>query len=166
MQMFKPCIWFQGNAEEAMNYYVETFRNSKIKHIERYSGDQGIPDEDKLKGKVLTGVFELEGQEFVCLDGGPVFEMSGAISFMFEFETQEEIDEVWDKLTDGGQEQQCGWVTDKFGLTWQITPVSFGKMMSDPDTTPEQKRALMEAMMPMKKLEKEKLEAAFEAAKK
>ncbi|HEX7259650.1 MAG TPA: VOC family protein [Candidatus Saccharimonadia bacterium] len=165
MQKFKPCIWFESGAEEAMNYYVSTFRNSKITHIERYSGDQGIPGEEKLKGKVLTGVFELEGQEFMCLDGGPQFEMTGAISFLFEFETQEEIDEVWEKLTDGGKPLQCGWVTDKFGLTWQITPVQLGRMLGDELATPEQKKAVMDAMLPMVKLDIAQLEAAFEGAK-
>jgi predicted 3-demethylubiquinone-9 3-methyltransferase (glyoxalase superfamily) len=165
MQKFKPFIWFQGNAEEAMNHYVSTFRNSKLKHIERYAGDQGIPGEKELAGKVLTGVFEIEGQEFMCLDGGPQFEMSGAISFLFEFETQEEIDEVWEKLLEGGTPQQCGWITDKFGVTWQITPAKMGRMMSDPNASPEQKKALMEAMMPMVKLEIAPLEAAFEGAK-
>lgn len=165
MQKFKPCIWFQGNAEEAMNYYVGTFRNSKITQIERYAGDQGIPGEQELKGKVLTGVFELEGQEFMCLDGGPQFEMTGAISFLFEFETQAEIDEVWDRLLNGGTPQQCGWVTDKFGITWQITPASLGRMLSDPSATSDQKKAVIEAMMPMVKLDISKLESAFEAAK-
>jgi predicted 3-demethylubiquinone-9 3-methyltransferase (glyoxalase superfamily) len=164
MQKFKTCIWFQGNAEEAMNYYVSTFKNSKITHIERYSGDQGIPDEQKLKGKVLTGVFELDGQEFVCLDGGPVFELTGAVSTMAEMETQAELDQVWEKLVDGGQTQQCGWVTDKFGVTWQIVPASFGRMMSDPSATPAQKQALMQAMMPMVKLDEATLKAAFDSA--
>lgn len=165
MQKIKPFIWFQGNAEEAMNYYVSTFKNSKITHIERYEGNQGIPNEEELKGKVLTGVFELEGQEFMCLDGGPYFELSGAISFLVEFETQSELDEVWDKLVDGGKPLQCGWVTDKFGVTWQIAPTALGKMMSDPSATPAQKQALMQAMMPMVKLDIAKLQAAFEGAK-
>jgi len=165
MQTFKPCIWFQGNAEEAMNYYVSTFRNSKITHIERYAGDQGIPDEEKLKGKVLTGIFELDGQEFMCLDGGPMFELTGGISIVAELDSQEELDEVWEKLIDGGQTMQCGWVIDKFGLTWQITPRAFGEMMSAPSTTPAQKQALMAAMMPMVKLDIAPLKAAFEAAR-
>ncbi|HSH31546.1 MAG TPA: VOC family protein [Candidatus Saccharimonadales bacterium] len=165
MQKFTPFIWFQGNAEEAMNYYVATFKNSKITHIERYAGDQGIPGEKELKGKVLTGVFELDGQQFMCLDGGPVFEMTGAISFQVEYDTQAELDEVWEKLIDGGKPLQCGWVTDKFGVTWQITPAALGKMMSDPAATPRQKKALMQAMMPMVKLDIAKLEAAFEGAK-
>ena len=160
-----PFIWFVGNAEEAMNYYVETFPNSRIVEIERYAGDQGIPGETELKGKVLTGVFELNGQKFMCIDGGQMFEMSAAISFMVEYDTQEELDKAWDRLLDGGKAMQCGWVTDKFGVTWQIAPKSLGTMMSDPSATPEQKKALMQAMLPMVKLEKDKLEAAFESAK-
>lgn len=163
MSPIKPFIWFQGTAEEAMNFYVETFPNSEIKHIERYAGDQGIPDEDKLKGKVLTGSFTINGQEFMCLDGGPVFEMSGAISFFVEFENQEELDKVWDRLLDGGTPQQCGWITDKFGVTWQIAPASLGRMMTQ--GTPAQKKAVMEAMMPMVKLDEAKFKDVYEAAK-
>ncbi len=147
-----------------MNYYVATFKNSKITHIERYAGDQGIPGEKELAGKVLTGVFELNGQPFMCLDGGDQFELTGAISFLIEFDTQEELDAVWDRLLDGGKAMQCGWVTDKFGVTWQITPTALGRMMSDPDATPEQKKAVMQAMMPMVKLDIAGLEAAFESA--
>ncbi len=165
MNTITPFIWFKANAEEAMNYYVETFPNSKITTIERYAGDQGIPGEQELKGKVLTGVFELNGQPFMCLDGGDQFALTGAISFLIEFDTQEELDSVWDRLLDGGQPMQCGWITDKFGVTWQITPTSLGRMMSDPDATPEQKKAVMQAMMPMVKLESAQLVAAFEAAK-
>lgn len=165
MQHITPFIWFQGTAEAAMNYYVSTFDNSKIVQIERYAGDQGIPGEKELTGKILTGVFEIKGQRFMCLDGGPQFELSGAISFLVEFETQEELDKVWDKLSDGGKTMQCGWVIDKFGVTWQIAPSSLGRMMSDPAATPGQKKALMEAMMPMIKLDKAKLEAAFTKAK-
>lgn len=165
MNPIKPFIWFNDNAEEAMNYYVQTFPDSKITQIERYAGDQGIPGEKELKGKVLTGVFEIMGQKFMCLDGGPQFEMTGAISFLIEFDTQDELDAVWERLVDGGKTMQCGWVTDKFGVTWQITPTSLGDMMSDPAATPAQKKALMQAMMPMVKLESAELEAAFEAAK-
>jgi predicted 3-demethylubiquinone-9 3-methyltransferase (glyoxalase superfamily) len=163
MQGIKPFIWFTGQAEEAMNYYVGTFPNSKISHIERYSGDQGIPDEDKLKGKVLTGVFELNGTEFMCLDGGPQFEVSGGISFVVEPDTQEEIDKIWARLADGGKEIQCGWVTDKFGITWQVVPKQMGEMMSS--GTPAQKQAVMKAMMPMVKMDIAKLEEAYEATK-
>lgn len=165
MQPIKPFIWFENNAEQAMNFYISTFPNSKIVHIERYAGDQGIPGEQELKGKVLTGIFEINGQEFQCLDGGPQFQMTGAISFVAEFDSQEELDQVWEKLLDGGKAQQCGWITDKFGVTWQILPTSLGKMMGDPSATPEQKKAVMQAMMPMVKLESSELEAAFEEAK-
>ena len=165
MQEITPCIWFQGNAEEAMTCYVDTFPRSKVVTIERYTGDQGIPNEDELAGKVLTAVFELNGRPFLCLDGGPVFELSGAISFLAEFDTQDELDRVWDRLLDGGTPQQCGWLTDRFGVTWQLVPASFGRMMSDPDATGAQKRALMEAMMPMVKLDAAVLEQAFAQAR-
>lgn len=113
----------------------------------------------------MTGVFVLDGQQFMCLDGGPQFEMSGAISFLVEFETQEELDEVWARLTDGGKALQCGWVTNKFGVTWQITPTALGKMMSDASATPEQKQALMKAMMPIVKLDVAMSKVALEGAK-
>ncbi len=166
MQKVTPFIWFENNAEEAMNFYVSTFPNSKILEIERYAGDQGIPGEQELKGKVLNGQFEVYGLKMMCLDGGPQFKPGGNISLMVELDTQEELDSVWDKLMEGGKPQQCGWIVDKFGTTWQIIPREFGEMMSDPDATPEQKKALMECMMPMVKLDLPKLKAAFEAAKK
>lgn len=165
MQKVIPFIWFDNNAEEAMNFYVQTFPNSKIIEIERYAGDQGIPGEAELKGRVLTGVFEVYGLKMMCLDGGPQFKPGGNISLLVEFDTQEEIDSVWEKLLDGGTPQQCGWIVDKFGTTWQITPKEFGEMMSDKSATPEQKKALMEAMMPMVKLELPKLKEAFDKAK-
>lgn len=165
MQPITPFIWFNRNAEEAMNFYVDVFDNSRITHIERYAGDQGIPGETELKGKVLTGEFEIMGQRFMCLDGGPQFEITGAISFFMEFATQDALDKVWDRLVDGGKPLQCGWITDKFGVTWQITPTVLGKMMSDSSATTQQKKALMQAMMPMVKLDAAKLEAAFEEAK-
>lgn len=165
MQKVTPCIWFDQNAEEAMNFYVSTFPNSKIHLIERYAGDQGIPGEAELKGKVLTGVFEVYGLKLMCLDGGPQFKPGGNISLLVEFDTQEEIDAVWDKLMDGGTPQQCGWIVDKYGTTWQITPKAFGDMMNDPSATSEQKKALMAAMLSMVKLDLPKLKAAFEDAK-
>ena len=165
MQQVTPFIWFENNAEEAMNFYVSTFPKSKIIHVERYAGDQGIPGEEELKGKVLTAVFEVYGLTMMCLDGGPQFKPGGNISLLVEFDTQEEIDSVWDKLMDGGTPQQCGWIVDKFGTTWQITPKEFGEMMSDATATPAQKQALMGAMMPMVKLDLPMLKAAFESAK-
>ncbi|HSX01227.1 MAG TPA: VOC family protein [Candidatus Saccharimonas sp.] len=165
MKPIKPFIWFNGQAEDAMNFYVQLFPNSRIIHIERYAGNQGIPGEAELKGKVLTGVFELNGLEFQCLDGGPQFELTGGISFVVEFDKQADLDQVWDRLMDGGKPQQCGWITDKFGITWQIIPAVLGQLMSDPAATPEQKQAVMGAMMPMVKLEAAPLQEAFDKAK-
>jgi predicted 3-demethylubiquinone-9 3-methyltransferase (glyoxalase superfamily) len=167
MSRVTPFIWFTDTAEEAMNFYASVFPDSKVGEIERYAGDQGIPGEQELKGKVLTGSFEIMGQQFMCLDGGkqPGFELNSAVSFLVEFENQEELDAVWEKLLDGGKPQQCGWISDKFGITWQITPASMGRMMSDPEATPAQKQALMQAMMPMVKLDGPALEKAFEDAK-
>jgi predicted 3-demethylubiquinone-9 3-methyltransferase (glyoxalase superfamily) len=163
----KPCIWFTGQAEEAMKFYTEIYPNSKIKHIERYEGGQGIPGEDELKGKVLTGIFEINGLEFQCLDGPEnVFKLEGAaVSFAVEYDTQDELDEVWEKLLEGGQAQQCGWIVDKFGVTWQIVPSLLGKLLSDPQATPAQKNAVFKAFMPMVKLEIAPLQEAFDKAK-
>lgn len=161
-----PFIWFEGNAEEAMNHYASVFPNSRIVAIERYTGDQGIPDEQELKGKVLNGTFEIMGTQFMCLDGGPQFALTGAISFLVQFDTQEALDDVWDKLVAGGGEpMQCGWIMDQFGVTWQIVPSVLGQLMEDPDATPEQKKAVTKAMMPMVKLNGPKLKAAFDKAK-
>ena len=164
-QKVTPFIWFEENAEEAMNFYISTFNNSKIIDIERHTGDRGIPGEDKLKGKVLTGIFEIEGMRFMCLDGGPLFKPGGNISFMVEFDTQEQLDKVWDKLNEAGTPMQCGWITDKFGTTWQIVPKSLGEMWSDPNATKAQKDALDKAMLPMIKLDVAELEKAFSDAK-
>lgn len=163
MQKVIPCIWFENSAEEAMNFYISTFPNSKIISIERYAGNQGIPGEQQLKGKILTGIFEVYGLKLMCLDGGPLFKPGGNISLAVEFDTQEEIDLVWEKLLDGGTAQQCGWIVDKFGTTWQITPRIFGELMEK--GTPQQKDALLKAMMPMVKFEIEPLKKAFEQAK-
>ncbi len=166
MQKVIPFIWFEGNAEEAMNFYVETFPNSKIQQIERYESGMGIPGEDALKGKVLTGVFEVYGLRMMCLDGpSNVFKPGGNMSLLVELDTQEELDKVWEKLLDGGKTQQCGWITDKFGTTWQITPKILSEMMSDISATAEQKKAITAEMMPMVKLDGPKLKAAFDRAK-
>lgn len=165
MQKITPFIWFHGQAEEAMNLYVSIFPNSKIVHILRYEGGQGIPGEEELKGKVLTGIFELEGQQYMCIDGGDQFELTGAISLLVNCESQAELDQIWDKLVDGGTPVQCGWLTDKFGVTWQIVPTQLDEMMGDAKATPAQKEALMKAMMPMVKLDIQKLKEAFEGAK-
>ncbi|HVE73507.1 MAG TPA: VOC family protein [Mycobacteriales bacterium] len=165
MQQLTPFIWLDGNAEEAMTFYVETFPNSRIVHIERYSGDQGIPDEETLKGKVLTGIFEVCGVQMMCLDGGPHFPPGGNMSLLVELDTQDELDAVWERLLEGGTPMQCGWIIDRFGTTWQVTPKAFGALMMDPATTAEQKQALMAAMMPMVKLDMPSLQAAYESAR-
>lgn len=160
-----PFIWFKGQAEAAINFYSTVFPDSKVLQIERYSGDQGIPNETELKGKVLTARFTVAGQDFMALDGGPQpgFELTSAVSFMVLIDTQEELDRVWDKLLDGGQTMQCGWIKDKFGVTWQIVPQVMADMMADPDATDKQKKALMAAMMPMVKLDGNKLKEAFDS---
>ena len=143
-QRITPFLWFDNNAEEAMNFYVSVFNNSKISTVTRY-GDAGPGP----KGSVLTAAFELEGQKFVALNGGPRFKFSEAISFVINCETQNEIDYFWGKLTsDGGQESMCGWLKDKFGLSWQVVPAEIGSLL-----TGEKSNQVMQAIMQMKKLD-------------
>jgi predicted 3-demethylubiquinone-9 3-methyltransferase (glyoxalase superfamily) len=143
-QKITPFLWFDNNAEEAMNFYISVFNNSKISTVTRY-GDAGPGP----KGSVLTAVFELEGQKFVALNGGPRFKFTEAISFVISCETQEEIDYFWDKLTsDGGQESMCGWLKDRFGLSWQVVPAEIGSLL-----TGEKSNQVMQALMQMKKLD-------------
>ena len=143
-QKITPFLWFDNNAEEAMNFYVTVFNNSKINTVTRY-GDTGPGP----KGSVLTAAFELEGQKFVALNGGPRFKFTEAISFVISCETQKEIDYFWDKLTsDGGQESMCGWLKDKFGLSWQVVPAEIGSLL-----TGEKSNQVMQAIMQMKKID-------------
>ena len=143
-QKITPFLWFDNNAEEAMNFYVSVFNNSKISTVTRY-GDAGPGP----KGSVLTAAFELEGQKFVALNGGPRFKFSEAVSFVINCETQKEIDYFWGKLTsDGGQESMCGWLKDKFGLSWQVVPAEIGSLL-----TGEKSNQVMQAIMQMKKLD-------------
>jgi predicted 3-demethylubiquinone-9 3-methyltransferase (glyoxalase superfamily) len=143
-QKITPFLWFDNNAEEAMNFYVSVFNNSKITTVTRY-GDAGPGP----KGSVLTAAFELAGQKFVALNGGPRFKFTEAISFVINCETQEEIDYFWDKLTsDGGQESMCGWLKDRFGLSWQVVPIEIGSLL-----TGEKSNHVMQAIMQMKKLD-------------
>jgi len=143
-QKITPFLWFDNNAEEAMNFYISVFNNSKISTVTRY-GDAGPGP----KGSVLTAVFEIEGQKFVALNGGPRFKFTEAISFVISCETQEEIDYFWDKLTsDGGQESMCGWLKDRFGLSWQVVPAEIGSLL-----TGEKSNQVMQALMQMKKLD-------------
>lgn len=153
MQKITPFLWFDDTAEEAMHFYVSTFRNSKVGRVTRY-GDAG----PGTPGKVMSATFELEGQEFQALNGGPMYQFTPAISLFVSCETQAEVDELWDKLAAGGRPQQCGWVTDRFGLTWQVIPKQLGRLLGDPD--PARARRAMQAMLAMTKIDIAGLERA------
>jgi predicted 3-demethylubiquinone-9 3-methyltransferase (glyoxalase superfamily) len=153
-QKITTFLWFDGNAEEAVNHYTSIFKNSKILSMARY-GEAGPGP----KGKVMTIAFQLEGQEFIALNGGPQFKFTEAISLLVNCETQKEVDELWSKLGAGGQEGPCGWLKDKFGLSWQIVPSALGKMMQDKD--PQKSKWVMEAMFQMKKLDIARLEHSY-----
>jgi predicted 3-demethylubiquinone-9 3-methyltransferase (glyoxalase superfamily) len=156
LQKITPSLWFDDNAEEAVTFYTALFKNSKIEAMSRY-GDAG-PGE---KGTVMTIMFQLDGQEFMAINGGPHFTFSPAISFMVNCETQQEVDYLWEQLTDGGKEVECGWLKDKYGLSWQIVPTAFGEMMQDKD--PEKVKRVTEAMLKMKKLDIKILREAYES---
>jgi predicted 3-demethylubiquinone-9 3-methyltransferase (glyoxalase superfamily) len=155
MQKITPFLWFNDNAEEAMKFYVSVFKNSKIGRVARY-GDAGPGP----KGTVMTASFQLEGQEFVALNGGPKFKFTEAISFVVNCKTQKEVDELWKKLSEGGEKGRCGWLKDKFGLSWQIVPTALGKMVSDAD--PARSQRVMKAMLQMDKLDIAGLKKAYE----
>ena len=154
MQKIVPFLWFNDNAEEAMNFYVSIFKNSKVGRVTRY-GDAGPGP----KGSVMWCTFTLEGQEFHALNGGPHFKFTQAISLFVNCETQQEVDELWKKLSAGGREDQCGWLLDKYGLSWQIIPTALGRMLGDKD--PKKANAAMQAMLKMKKLDIAGLERAY-----
>ena len=155
MQKITPFLWFDGKAEEAMNFYTSIFKNSKIGRITRY-GDAGPGP----KGAVMSATFQLDGQEFMALNGGPQFKFTEAISFFVNCETQEEVDELWEKLSEGGQKSRCGWLKDKYGLSWQIIPSALGKMLGDKD--PEKSQRVMKAMLQMDKIDIRRLQEAHE----
>lgn len=159
MQKITPCLWFDSHAEEAVNFYVSVFKNSRILSMQRY-GPEAAEASGRPKGSVMTVSFLLDGQEFVALNGGPVYKISPAISFVVNCETQEEVDEYWEKLTAGGEEVQCGWLTDKFGLSWQIVPSQLDKLLGDPD--PVKSGRVMQAMLQMKKIDIAGLKRAYE----
>ena len=155
-QRITPFLWFDNQAEEAMNFYVSIFPNSKVLGVTRY-GETGPGP----KGSVMTANFELDGQEFVALNGGPLFKFTEAISFVVNCETQEEVDEYWEKLlAGGGKPQQCGWLKDKFGLSWQIVPTILVELVQDENS--EKTQRVMKAMMEMVKLDIEELKRAAE----
>jgi len=155
MQKITPFLWFDNNAEEAMNFYISIFKNSKVGRVTRY-GDAGPGP----KGTVMSATFELDGQEFFALNGGPQFQFTPAISLFVNCETQQEVDELWEKLSAGGKKEQCGWLKDKYGLSWQIIPKALGRMLGDRD--PEKSKRVMQAMLQMSKIEVEALKKAYE----
>lgn len=156
-----PCLWFDNQAEEAARYYTGIFRNSRIGAISRY-GEAGKEVHGQKAGTVMTIEFELNGQPFTALNGGPIFKFNEAISFQIMCQTQEEVDHYWNKLAAGGDKeaQQCGWVKDKYGLSWQVVPTVLGELLSDPDK--EKSGRVMEAMLRMKKLDIAELQQAYE----
>jgi predicted 3-demethylubiquinone-9 3-methyltransferase (glyoxalase superfamily) len=156
-QKITPFLWFDDNAEEAMQFYVSIFKNSKVGRVSRY-GDAG----PGKKGTVMSATFELEGQEFHALNGGPKYHFTPAISLFVSCETQDEVDELWSKLSDGGAPHQCGWVTDRFGLSWQIIPKALGQFLGDPD--PGRAQRAMQAMLKMTKIDVAELKRAADRA--
>ena len=153
MQKLTPCLWFDTEGEDAANFYTSVFPNSKIREIARY-GSAGPRDE----GTVMTVSFELDGQEFVALNGGPGFTFNEAVSFQVSCKDQEEVDAYWSKLSEGGEEGPCGWLKDKFGLSWQIVPTALPELLGDPDA--EKAQRVMAAMLKMGKIEIAELEEA------
>ena len=161
MQKITPCLWFDSNAEEAVNFYLAIFKNSKIGKISRY-GKEGYEIHGKPEGTVLTVEFELNGQTFTALNGGPVFKFNEAISFQVYCDSQNEVDYYWEKLSKGGDEkaQQCGWLKDQYGVSWQIVPTVLGEMMQDKDA--KKSGRVMNALLQMKKIDIGTLEKAYE----
>jgi len=153
MQKITPFLWFDDKAEEAMNFYVSTFKNSKRGRISRY-GEAGPGP----KGTVMVATFQLEGQDFIALNGGPHFKFTEAISLVVNCETQDELDAFWEKLSEGGSKGQCGWLKDKYGLSWQVVPTILGELMSGKDAAKAHR--VMEAMLKMVKLDVKKLKEA------
>jgi predicted 3-demethylubiquinone-9 3-methyltransferase (glyoxalase superfamily) len=159
MQKITPCLWFDTQAEDAANFYVSIFKNSKIVSVNRY-GKAGHEVHGKAAGSVMAVEFEIEGQKFVALNGGPQFKFDEAISFQIHCKTQEEIDYYWNRLTEGGKEVACGWLKDKFGLSWQVVATPLFEMLSDKDSTKTER--VTKAFLKMKKFDIEKLRRAFE----
>ena len=157
MQKIIPFLWFDNKAEEAVNFYVSIFKNSKIVNMSRW-GDGGPGP----KGAVMSVTFELNGQEFMALNGGPTFKFSPAISFFVKCETQQDVDDYWEKLSAGGTKERCGWLKDKYGVSWQIIPNALGKFLQEKD--PAKSKRVMNAMMQMGKIDIQGLQRAYEQA--
>jgi len=161
MQKISPCLWFDDQGEEAAKFYTSIFKDSKIGDVTRY-GKEGYEIHGREEGTVMTVEFEIEGQKFLALNGGPIFKFNEAISFQVYCETQEELDNYWEKLSEGGDEkaQQCGWLKDKYGVSWQIVPTILIKMLKDNDSEKSQK--VMKAMLQMHKLDISTLKKVYE----
>jgi predicted 3-demethylubiquinone-9 3-methyltransferase (glyoxalase superfamily) len=161
MQKISPCLWFDDNAEDAVKFYVSIFNNSKVGNVTRY-GKEGYEIHKKKEGSVMTIDFEIEGQKFLGLNGGPIFRFNEAISFQIYCDTQEEIDYYWEKLTEGGDKnaQVCGWLKDKFGVSWQVVPIAMIKMLQDKDSKKTER--VMKAMLQMHKLDIDALTKAYQ----
>ena len=161
MQKISPCLWFDDQGEEAAKFYTSIFKDSKIGDVTRY-GKEGYEIHGREEGTVMTVEFEIEGQKFLALNGGPIFKFNEAISFQVYCETQEEVDYFWEKLSEGGDEkaQQCGWLKDKYGVSWQIVPTILIKMLKDKDS--EKSQRVMKAMLQMHKLDISTLKKAYE----
>jgi predicted 3-demethylubiquinone-9 3-methyltransferase (glyoxalase superfamily) len=157
MQKITPFLWFNDQAEEAMNFYVSIFKNSKVGHVTR-CGEAGPGP----KGAVMSATFQLEGQDFMALNGGPHFSFTPAISMFVNCETQAEVDELWEKLSAGGSKERCGWLKDKYGLSWQIIPSALGKLMGDKN--PAKAKSVMNAMLQMNRMDIKTLQQAYDQA--
>ena len=158
IQRITPCLWFDDQAEEAAKFYVSIFKNSRMGLITRY-GEAGAQVSGRPKGSVMTVTFEIEHQEFVALNGGPVFKFTEAVSFMVKCETQAEIDEMWDKLSHGGEPGQCGWLKDKYGVSWQVVPTILSQLLQDGNA--QKVGSVMSALLQMKKLDIQRLKQAY-----
>lgn len=158
MQKITPFLWFDDNAQEAANFYVSIFKSSKIGSIARY-GESGAGVSGRPKGSVMTVSFRLEGQEFVALNGGPTFKLNEAISFVVNCRDQKEVDYYWEKLTEGGEEVQCGWLKDRFGVSWQVVPAILGKLLAGKDAKKSER--VMNELLQMKRIDIKKLEQAY-----
>lgn len=164
MQKITPFLWFDKNAEEAMEFYVSVFKgygkDAQVVSIHRYPGGYSEGPMAGMEGKVLTGIFELDGQRFMALDGGPIFKFNESVSFLVSCEDQKEVDYFWEKLSAVPESEQCGWLKDKFGLSWQIIPKQFEEIMSDPDQA--KSKRVMDEVLKMKKIDLARLQKAYE----
>jgi predicted 3-demethylubiquinone-9 3-methyltransferase (glyoxalase superfamily) len=155
MPKITPFLWFDSNAEEAMNFYVSVFKNSKVVRVTRYGEASPGP-----KGTVMSATFQLDGQDFFALNGGPKYTFTPAISLFVNCETQQEVDELWKKLSEGGKKERCGWLNDKYGLSWQIIPSVLGKLLGDKDAA--KSKRVMQAMLQMDKIDIARLQQAYD----